>query len=85
MNVLETLQYMKPDIKVVVWENDIDQIQYNESEDFRPSKEDILAVDQSLVEAYHQQKATEQKQLSLEEIQSKISELQQQLQSLING
>lgn len=49
MNILKTLQYLKPDIKVVVWDNDIDKIQYHELETFRPTKDEILAVDQVLV------------------------------------
>ena len=51
INVLDTLQFMKPDIKVVVWENDIEKIVYNETETFRPTKADILAIAQNLVAA----------------------------------
>lgn len=61
MNVLKTLQFMKPEIHVLVWENDIDKIQYNETETFRPTKQEILSVDQNLVEALIAQEAAQQK------------------------
>lgn len=82
MDVLKTLQYMKPDIKVMVWENDIDQIVYNETEEFRPTKEDILAVDQDAVASYWQQKEDEEKQLTLNDIQDQINNLLNKFQTL---
>ena len=68
---------MKPDIQCVVWENDIDQIVYSNLETFRPSKEEILAVDQSKVE---EQLARESE--SLTTLQEKLIEIYDKIQQL---
>jgi len=77
IDVLKTLQYMKPDIKALVWENDIDRIVYNDLETFRPSKEEILAVDQSKVE---QQLSEESDRLTT--LQAQLIEIYDEIQQL---
>ncbi len=83
MNILDTLQYLKPDIKVLVWENDINKIVYNELETFRPTKDDILKADQVLVASFVKQRNEKQKQLSIQELNQQVASLQAQLNNLI--
>lgn len=82
MDIMQTLQYMKPDIKVLVWDNDIDQIEYNETETFRPSKEDILAVNQDLVNAYYLQQEENQKAITIADLKLQLLNIQEQLNSM---
>jgi len=78
MNILETLQFMKPNIKVLVWENDIDRIEYNEAETFRPTKSEILAVNQSSVVAYtdQQKQIKDDSTVTLIELLQKVIDLE---------
>lgn len=85
MNVLKTLQYMKPDIKVCVWDNDIDQIVYNDTETFQPTKEDILAVDQDAVTAYWAQQDAAAVQLTKDQLQQQLITIYNQIQQLEQG
>lgn len=82
MDIMQTLQYMKPDIKVLVWDNDIDQIEYNETETFRPSKEDILAVNQDLVNTYYLQQEENQKATTIADLKLQLLNIQEQLNSM---
>lgn len=82
IDIVKTLQYMKPTISVVVWENDINRIEYDKSETFRPTKAQILAVDQDKVEQYFARKETESNNLTKEELLRKIDELQTQIEQL---
>ena len=84
MNVLKTLQFMKPDIKVMVWENDIDRIVYNETETFRPTKEEILAVSQVEVETQDAIKEQIKKDttVTFEELLAKVIDLETEISIL---
>lgn len=82
IDILKTLQYLKPDIKVLVWNNDIDKIQYNENEDFRPSKETILAVNQDNVKDYFDNLEAIQKVTSIQNLQNQLNKISAQLQQI---
>lgn len=97
MNVLLTLQYLKHDIKAVVWLNeplglhadqivtvgsDVYKIIYNESETFRPTATEILAVNQSLVVAYQTQLDAENRNATLAQLQAQLQDIQQQIQGM---
>ena len=81
MNILDTLQFMKPNIKVVVWENDINKIQYHELETYRPTKADILAVKQTEVNSYRVQKDKNiaDSTVTVEELMAEILDLKTKL------
>lgn len=98
IDLLKTLKYMKPDIKVAVWDDnplnalgrsaDVEineqYIVFNEIESFRPTAEEILAVDSEEVKAYWDKIDVEVKQATLDDIKRKILELQDQLVNLQN-
>lgn len=50
-DILKALQFLKPDIKVVVWENK--RVVYDDNETFRPTIDEILAVDIEKAEKHY--------------------------------
>lgn len=99
IDILKTLQYMKSDIRVMVWDSleanglpanglpidlEIDgkHIQYHELETYKPSKEEILAINQALVDAHWAAKEAEQKQETIDDLRNQLNILSQKLNAL---
>lgn len=42
MNIVRIIQYLKPNAKFMVWENDIDRINWNDTVNTQPTKQEII-------------------------------------------
>jgi alpha-D-ribose 1-methylphosphonate 5-triphosphate diphosphatase PhnM len=75
IDVLKTLIYMKPSIKVMVIDNDPDLTQYHELEDFRPTTAEILAVDQEAVATFWAEREAAERMNTKDELRAQVADL----------
>jgi hypothetical protein len=95
MNLLDTLRFLKKDIKCCIWNNDPTEfgrrfdlmidgqyIIYNEKEINRYSKDEILSVNQEAVNLWKDQQKSEIEKSTLEGLKNTVHHISDQLKAM---